>query len=115
MSRILIAKYLTPWKYRREQEALRIAGLRRRDGDDCRRCRRLLRFDLPRGHDLTPRLEQIEPAGAAAEQSLENLCLTHRRCHAAAIDHTSEVQDRVRRRNEAALLSRQRKRKSKAA
>ncbi len=56
MSNAVLAKYLTPWKFKRAQErAQRIAELRRRDGDDCRRCRRPLRFDLTPGHDRGPR------------------------------------------------------------
>jgi len=36
MSRTILAKYVTPWKFRREQEARRVAALRQRDGDDWR-------------------------------------------------------------------------------
>ena len=41
------AEYLNPWKLRREKQRQRLAALRQRDGDNCRRCRRPLRFDLP--------------------------------------------------------------------
>jgi len=102
MSQSIIARTITPWKYRRAQEQLqRIAELRSRDGDDCRRCRRPLRFDLPDGHDLAPRLEPID---------LDSFCLAHRRCNAEGVDATSEVVERVRRRSEAELFVKSRKR-----
>jgi hypothetical protein len=115
MSRMIIAKYVTPWKYRRDQEAQRLQALRNRDGDDCRRCRRPLRFDLPQGHDMGPKVEAIAPVAGGEAAATANLCLTHRRCHAEAADHTDEVKERIRRKAEAELLSKSRKRKSKAA
>jgi hypothetical protein len=115
MSRTVIAKYLNPWKFRREQqEQRRLHELRRRDGDDCRRCRRPMRFDLQPGHDLGPKVESIAGTADGPEQ-LDNLCLCHRRCNAESADYTAEVKERIRRKAEAELLSRSRKRKSKAA
>jgi 5-methylcytosine-specific restriction endonuclease McrA len=107
-----IVRYLNPWKHRRELERQqqRVAELRRRDGDDCRRCRRPLRFDLTDGHDLAPKIESMLSNGAA-EESLDNLCLTHRRCIAEGNDHTDEVAERVRRKNEAELFAASRRRK----
>jgi hypothetical protein len=117
MSRPTLVRFLNPLKYKREQEReRRIAELRARDGDDCRRCRRPLRFDLPAGHDLGPRLEPVDrrQPGEAKAVSLEALCLTHGRCNAAGTDHTSQVQERIRRKAEAELFARA-KRKRKAA
>jgi 5-methylcytosine-specific restriction endonuclease McrA len=114
MSQSIIARYVTPWKYKREQEQKRLHALRQRDGDDCRRCRRPLRFDLPRGHDMGPKVEQIMPAESETE-ALDNLVLCHRRCNGEGADHTREVQERVRRKNEAVLFSKTRKRAGKAA
>jgi hypothetical protein len=111
MSQSIIARYVNPWKYRREQEELqRIAFLRSRDGEDCRRCRRPMRFDLPAGHDQRATVEQMlfEVEGSSSE--LDNLCLTHRRCNAVAADNTAEVSERSRRKNEAALFTKARKR-----
>ena len=107
-----IVRYLNPWKHRRELERQqqRLAELRRRDGDDCRRCRRPLRFDLTDGHDLGPKIEAITPI-EGADDNLENLCLTHRRCIAEGNDHTDEVAERVRRKNEAELFASSRRRK----
>jgi hypothetical protein len=42
---------------------------------------------------------------------LENLCLTHGRCSPVGADHTPEVTERVRRKNEAELLSRARQKR----
>jgi len=97
----MIAKYVTPWKFRREQQAQRVAALRQRDGDDCRRCRRPIRFDLTPGHDKGPKIE----GEASDEQALDQLFLCHGRCNAAGADHTAEVTERVRRRGEAALFA----------
>jgi hypothetical protein len=106
MSQSIIARYANPWKYRREQDELqRVAALRSRDGEDCRRCRRPMRFDLPSGHDLGPKVEPIAPIPADDAPALENLCLTHRRCNAEGLDVTREVVERVRRKNEAELFA----------
>ena len=110
MSRAMIAKYVTPWKYKREQEAARLRALRERDGENCARCRRPMRFDLPAGHDQGAKVEAIAPSPASASEDLNNLRLTHRRCNASGADHTGEVTERIRRKNEAALFTRKRKR-----
>jgi hypothetical protein len=108
MSSSILGRYVNPWKFKRDRAAAeRVAALRQRDGEDCRRCRRPLRFDLPEGHDLGPRLEPF----AQGIESLDNFCLTHRRCTAeAAADATREVSERVRRHNEAELFAKARKR-----
>ena len=111
MSRTIIAKYVTPWKFRREQDAERLRVLRSRDGDECRRCRRPLRFDLPAGHDMGPKVEAILPAPSGGPQTLDNLCLCHRRCTADAADNTREVQERVRAKSEAELFAKSRRRR----
>jgi hypothetical protein len=103
----IIAKYL-PWTVRREKERQqRVAALRQRDGDDCRRCRRPMRFDLVAGHDLGPKVERIESGDIDA---FENFCLTHMRCNAQSADNTAEVTERVRRKNEAELFTNSRRR-----
>ena len=110
MSRLSISLYLNPWKLRREKQAQRLHALRHRDGDNCRRCRRPLRFDLPNGHDQGATIEAIRSCPEGADHRLENLCLTHRRCNASGADQTDEVAERLLRRNEATLLSRPRRR-----
>ena len=108
-----IARYLNPWKLKRERGAEQVQALRARDGDNCARCRRALRFDLPDGHDQGPK---IEPRPAAASGgTLDRLCLCHTRCNAGMIDHTGEVAERIRRKAEAALFTKARGRKRKAA
>ena len=98
----------------REQQRQRLAALRQRDGDRCRRCRRPIRFDLPAGHDLGVRIEQLVPSTAKATDELANLCLTHGRCNAKAGDDTGEVRERLRPQREAELFTKaRRKRRSK--
>jgi hypothetical protein len=106
-----ILRFLTPW-LRRRREAERVAALRSRDGEQCARCRRALRFDLPTGHDQAPRIEAIAADGDL--HALDNLRLTHRRCAPPGINHTDEVAERVRRKSEAALLARPRRRRKAA-
>lgn len=101
----LVTKYLTPWKHKRQLEEQRLAALRGRDGDDCRRCRRPMRFDLPAGHDLGPKVEQMTPVAEGEAETFENLCLTHRRCNTDSADFTAEVKERIRRKNEAELFA----------
>ena len=109
MSGTILARYVTPWTYKREQQARRVAALRQRDGDSCTRCRRPLRFDLPAGADLAAKVEEIVPSAAA--DTLDNLCLTHVRCNASSRDDTAEVTERVRRKAEAALFDTSRARR----
>lgn len=109
MSRSIITKYVTPWVFRRErEEQQRIAELRSRDGDNCRRCRRPIRFDLTRGHDKGPSIEPIVASSADEPLELENLCLCHGRCNADSGDNTLEVTERVRRKSEAELFAKSR-------
>jgi hypothetical protein len=113
MSSASIIRLVNPWKFKREQEELaRVQALRARDGDACRRCRRPVRFDLTSGHDMGPRIESI--GDPAAEGSIDHLCLTHRRCNGEGADHTREVQERVRRKNEAELFANARSRRRRA-
>ena len=105
-----IARYLRPWALKRTRDAERLSALRSRDGDNCARCRRPLRFDLPAGNDQGAVVET-----ATADEALANSRLCHRRCFAPGMDHTGEVTERMRRRNEAALLSKSRPKKTKAA
>jgi len=106
-----IARFVSPLKYRREQaEAARVRLLRQRDGDECRRCRRPMRFDLPAGHDHGACVQPIQFGLETDSADFENLCLTHRRCNAAQADNTAEVTERIRRKQEAALFTRARKR-----
>jgi hypothetical protein len=111
MSPAIIARYVTPWKFRRAQDERRCHALRMRDGENCSRCRRPLRFDLPSGHDLAPKIEQMLHCANGGTGELQNLCLTHGRCNAEAGDMTAEVRERLRLQREAALLSRSRKKR----
>lgn len=106
-----LGRYLNPWKFKREQETLqRIAELRLRDGDHCRRCRRTIRFDLPTGHDQAPKIHDVAASREGEPPALEALCLVHIRCNAAGSNHTAEVKERVQRKNEAALFANSKRR-----
>ncbi len=111
MSASLIVKFVAPWKYRRDQAAQRVTDLRHRDGDTCSRCRRPIRFDLPDGHDLGPKIEEVVSRLAGGSEALDNQCLTHLRCHAKNGCDTEEVKERARIKHEAALFARSRKRR----
>lgn len=112
----MIARYVTPWKFKRERELQqRIAQLRGRDGDNCLRCRRPIRFDLAAGHDKGPKIEPLFSGPVLEADAIENLCLCHGRCNADSGDNTTEVTERVRRKVEADLFARtERKRASQA-
>ena len=112
MGQSLLLKYVNPWKYRRDEEAARVRALRSRDGDECRRCRRPMRFDLPRGHDLGPKVDSF---AIEAAETLDSAFLTHGRCNPEGADNTQEVQDRVRRKSEAELFAKSRRKKANAA
>ena len=108
-----LAKYLNPWKFKRAEAARqeRVLELRERDGDNCQRCRRPLRFDLPRGHDQAPRFHELATSSDNTPlPPIETQCLVHVRCNAAGADNTAEVTERVRRKSEAALFSGNRQR-----
>ena|SRR6478735_6710852 len=111
MSQRSILQYLNPWKLKREREAARLAALRHRDGDACARCRRPLRFDLPRGYDQVCAIEPVSPVGG---EGLDNFRLCHTRCNPSGKDHTGEARARVRREGEAALFDKTRKSRAAA-
>jgi hypothetical protein len=90
--------------FKRDKQQLRLAELRRRDGDNCRRCRRPLRFDLPPGHDQAPTFLPMGPAVKGAGE-VDHLCLCHVRCNAATVDNTDEVEERMRRKAEEAAAA----------
>ena len=112
MPRTSIAKFLNPWKYEREQKQLRLDQLRARDGDGCGRCRRLMRFDLPRGHDWAPTIEQLQPKSKGGTSELGNLCLCHGRCNRLMADATPEVKERMRLKNEVELFDKARRKRA---
>src|SRR4051812_45906074 len=102
MERNAILSLYLPWAFRKDRERQqRVAALRQRDGDDCRRCRWPLRFDMADGHDLGPAIAALTSGNECGE--LDGLCLTHGRCNPSMVDHTGEVLERVRRKNEAEL------------
>ena len=91
-----IARYLNPWMFKREKKQQYFDILRKRDGDNCSRCRRPMRFELPRGHAQAPKIEHIKPETKGGALALDNLCLCHARCNWMMGDNTPEVQERMR-------------------
>lgn len=114
MSRSIIIKYVNPWKFRREQNAQRLSALRKRDGDNCKRCKRPMRFDLPDGHESMPKIEEIVAGSVGGSDDLDNLCLTHIRCNAKNGCDTAEVKERARIKNEAALFAKSKQKRRRA-
>ena len=109
MSRKFLACFVSPWALKKDKaRQQRLAEIRRRDGEDCRRCRRPLRFDLPQGHDMAPHIEAIAPA--SEPEAIGHLVLCHRRCNGDAADLTDAVRERLRSQREAALFANNRKR-----
>jgi hypothetical protein len=96
MPRKDIARYLNPWMFKRDQKQERFALLRERDGDNCWRCRRPMRFDLPRGHAQAPTIEHLLPKAQGGTLALDNLCLCHGRCNWMMGDNTPQVKERMR-------------------
>ena len=96
MPRKLFAKYLNPWMFEREKKRQRFEQLRQRDGDKCWRCRRPMRFDLPRGHDQAPTLEHILARSKGGTSALDNLCLCHGRCNRLLANNHPAVKQRMR-------------------
>jgi 5-methylcytosine-specific restriction endonuclease McrA len=115
MPRKSIAKYFAPWMFQRDKKRLRFDQVRERDGDNCWRCKRPMRFDLPPGHDLAPTIEHLLPKSKGGTSALDNLCLCHGRCNRLMADATPEVKERMRRKSEAELFAKSRSGKSKAA
>lgn len=109
-----LMRFINPWKYRRDEQARRVDALRARDGDCCRRCRRPIRFDLPIGHDLGLKFEEILAGVEPTADPLANQCLTHGRCNVPGQDHTGAVFERLRPVREAELFAKARS-KRKAA
>ena len=114
MTSATIIRFVNPWKYRRDQAEQRVTALRHRDGDNCRRCKRPLRFDLPDGHDLGAKIVPVLCTTAGGSEDLDNLCLTHVRCNAKHGCDTAEVKERARLKNEVALFEKSRKRRKGA-
>jgi hypothetical protein len=90
-----IVRFLSSRMLRRD-EPKRLAELRQRDGDNCRRCRRPMGFDLPRGHDQAPSLVPIGSSAPGGRPGIDDWCLCHGRCNGQTVDATSEVQERMR-------------------
>ena len=109
MSSFSLARYVSPWTFKKNQEReRRVAELRARDGENCRRCRRPLRFYLTDVQNPGPKIERIAPVAEGEPETIDNLVLCHSRCNAEGLDQTVEVTERVRRKAEAELFAKRR-------
>ena len=107
-----VLRFLMPGRYARELRAQRLAELRERDGDHCRRCRHPIRFELPEGRDQAAKIDEIVAGAAGGRGAIDNLCLTHARCNANAGDNTVAIRERLRPQREAELFSKARKKRA---
>jgi len=96
MTRSSIVRLLTPHMFKRGERQRQLDLLRQRDGDNCRRCRRPLRFDVPSGHHRAPTFQPLAPFAGGAAIDVDALCLCHVRCNGDPADSTLEVLERVR-------------------
>lgn len=96
MTRSSIVRLLRPRMFQRDERQRQLDLLRQRDGDDCRRCRRPLSFDVPSAHHRAPTLQPLAPSGGGAPMDVNALCLCHVRCNGEPADSTLEVLERVR-------------------
>ena len=101
-----IARFFVPKMFKRDKQRQRMAELRQRDGDICRRCRRPMRFDLPTGHDQAPAILRAGPK--PTEGATDTLFLCHVRCNGVTVDNTEQVQERMRLRAEQAVAPKRR-------
>jgi len=112
MTRTILVRFLNPWMHKREQARLHLDQLRRRDGDNCARCRRPIQFDRPAGHELAAKIEPVGTGSRHGGDALASLCLTHGRCNVQGRDHTDEVLERLRPAREAELFAKARKKRA---
>ncbi|MEO6361394.1 MAG: hypothetical protein ABIO43_12610 [Sphingomicrobium sp.] len=112
MAASFLIRFINPSKYRREQLRARVDVLRERDGDSCRRCRRAIRFDLPVGHDLGARIEDMAGVVEAGGHGIASQFLTHGRCNVGRLDHSDEVAERLRPQREADLFAKAREQRA---
>jgi hypothetical protein len=73
---IIIIKYVNPWKFGREQNEQRLRALRQRDGDNCTRSRRPLRFG-PAGRPRHGSEDRGDPAQGCGRDRGARQSLSH--------------------------------------
>lgn len=91
------AKRFLPWWIRRslEQRACK-AAVRQRDGDNCWRCHRPMRFGPPFNCGKGASVEHLEPLSQGGTWALGNLVLCHVGCNRHLGANTPEQKKRMR-------------------
>ena len=87
--------FLPGWAHRRLRKR-RLAALRARDGDNCWRCRKPMRFEGPPNCGKAATIEHILPRSKGGGDELANLCLCHPGCNRHLADHSPAQKERMR-------------------
>ncbi len=87
--------FLPGWVHRRLRKR-RIAALRTRDGGDCWRCNRPMRFEGPPNCGKAATIEHVLPRSKGGGNDLANLRLCHVGCNRHLADHAPEQKERMR-------------------
>lgn len=87
--------FLPGWVHRlRRRKRLKI--LRARDGDDCWRCHRPMRFAGPPNCGRAATIEHLLPRSKGGTDALANLRLCHVGCNRHLADHEPAQKERMR-------------------
>ena len=84
------------WIARHRKKKVRLAALRARDGDDCWRCGRPMRFEGPPNRGRAATIEHLRPRSQGGTGALDNLRLCHVGCNRHLGAHPPEQKERMR-------------------
>ena len=88
--------FLPGWVHKRLNRHRKFARVRRRDGDDCWRCGRPMRFEGPPNCGKAATIEHVQPLSRGGSWALDNLRLCHVGCNRHLGDRTPEEKERMR-------------------
>lgn len=88
--------FLPGWAHKLVKKKRRFAAIRARDGDDCWRCHRPMRFEGPPNCGKAATIEHITPRSKGGTDDLDNLRLCHVGCNRHLADHPPEQKERMR-------------------
>ena len=84
------------WVLAQVEKKQRFAAVRARDGDDCWRCNRPMRFEGPPNCGKAATIEHVLPRSKGGGDDLGNLRLCHVGCNRHLADHPPEQKERMR-------------------
>lgn len=87
--------FLPGWVHRRLRKK-KLAAIRVRDGDDCWRCNRPMRFEGPPNCGKAATIEHVMPRSKGGSDALTNLRLCHVGCNRHLADRLPEQKERMR-------------------